>query len=93
MYINYLDLQKKGYSKAEAQSIINQLCKTIPHKSKQVYIPTNRHENSTLLVNLRSVAIDDVIKMCDEKIKKSSTNKIINKKLWEGLKRKLKDKP
>lgn len=89
MLINCVNLESMGYSTAKSHDLINQLCRQLPYTTKQVYLKTNRHENSEMLHNLRSVEVSEVVKLCDDKIAKAKTNKRINAEQWVKLKSKL----
>lgn len=89
MIINKTTLQSLGYTATKSHDLMNQLCRQLPYTTKQVYLKTNRHENSEMLHNLRSVEISEVIKLCEDKIGKAKTNKRINAEQWIELKSKL----
>ena len=90
MLINSIELEKLGYSKSKSHDLMNQLCRQLPYTTKQVYLKTNRHENSEMLHNLRSVEVSEVVKLCEDKIAKAKTNKRINAEQWRALCSKLK---
>lgn len=89
MLINQTTLESLGYSNSKSHDLMNQLCRQLPYTTKQVYLKTNRHENSEMLHNLRSVDVSEVVKLCDDKIAKAKTNKRINAGQWSELKIKL----
>lgn len=90
MLINCIDLEKLGYTKEKARDILGQLCLYNQYTFKQQYIDVVRNaKRFTMLQTLRCVDRDVVLQMCDEKIKRSNTNRRINKAQWEELKNKL----
>lgn len=90
MLINSIELEKLGYTKSKSHDISNQLCNALGFTTKQCYIEIVRKgKTTTQYQNLRSVESSDVIRMCNEKIGRSKTNKRVNVKQWCDLKQKL----
>lgn len=90
MLINSIILESMGYSKQKAHDLSNQLCNALGFTTKSCYIDIVRKGKATTQYqNLRSVESEDVIRMCDEKIKLSKTNKRVNVGQWETLKNQL----